>query len=1117
MKAKIYSANGRKSKIIEFSLLLILVTGGNLFSQVKISEEQWIIPTYKVEAPEKAPMFFTNGSYQGASQYIYPLAKNDVISDKKVDQPWKAVILENEYIKLCITPEIGGKLYYATDKTNNYNFIYKNDVVKPGNLGMTGAWVSGGIEWCVLHHHRASTLLPLDYSIAENENGSKTVYIGETEPRHRMRWTIGITVNPGKSYFEAEVKITNPTPLTNTFLFWANVATHTNKDYQVFFPPSVQFATYHAKNSFTRWPYSTEIYAGQDFTKGVDISWWKNVESSSSFFAYDLKEDFMGGYDHGKNTGTVHIGDHNIVKGAKLWEWGSGIRGQATEARLTDGSGPYVEIMVGAFSDNQPDYSWIRPGEVKTWKQYWYPVKDIQGFRNANLNGAVNLEQREGNNVFLGYYSTQKINKARITLKNGSKTVLQKEVSISPEKAFTDLVKIDGTFKYTDLYTEMINAETNEVLVSYKPVEPVRAENLPETVKSPPSPEDIATVEELFLTGNRIELFYNPRYDPMDYYMEALKRDPDDIRTNTVVGNRYLRNGDYISARKYFARAIKRITKDYTRPSTCEALYLQGLTLKALGLYDEAIDTLYRATWDYAYHSAAYFELSQISCIKGDFIKALYQIDKSLSTNSLNTRAIALKSSIQRKLGDHKGALLTLGKIPETDPLDFRIGNEVYLISKESGNVQNSEKELTALTRKMRDFDQNYLELAAGYLNDGMVDDAEDVLNRFTGKDPEVSYYLGYIRDKKGNNEQASQFFKAAREQSEDYCFPFRLETIKILEKALQHNPNDGKAWYYMGNILYDKQPAKAIACWENAVLYEPTLAIAYRNLGWGYGRYNHDPEKAISFYEKAIVLDKTDAVYYDELDILYEATNSPVDVRLKLFEGSNEIVRKRDDAFVRQISVLTLAGMPDKSVEYLEGKRFSYREGNSRVREVIIDAHLTLGLKYFAENKFQKALDHFLLAQIPDEEAGSARSGNRDIQVNYYIGLAYEALRKKALARSFYGKAAGQTTRGTGVMSYYQGLSFQKLGDKTKAAEIFNALITNGETQINQSPDYNTDFFTIFGEREAENTRKSQAYTLRGLGYKGLGKSDEAREDLKKAVELSASNLWANSELRSL
>ena len=225
-----------------YLLLFVIVLSGicqTLFSQVKLSEEKMTLPTYPVLAPEKAPIFFTNENYQGASKYVYPYALNDMISNEKENHDWKAVILENEYIKLCVTPDIGGKLYYATDKTDNYNFVYKNNEVKPGNLGMLGAWVSGGIEWCVFHHHRASTMLPVDYSTTENEDGSKTIYIGETEPRHGMRWTIGITVFPGKSYFQAEVAMYNPTPFTNSFLFWANVAAHTNDNYQVIFPPSV--------------------------------------------------------------------------------------------------------------------------------------------------------------------------------------------------------------------------------------------------------------------------------------------------------------------------------------------------------------------------------------------------------------------------------------------------------------------------------------------------------------------------------------------------------------------------------------------------------------------------------------------------------------------------------------------------------------------------------------------------------------------------------------------------------------------------------------------------------------------------------------------------------------
>lgn len=1104
------------SKILVL-LGIIIVAQPVSIGQVTITEQSWTLPTYAVYPADKNPMFFKGESYQGASKYTYPYAMNDMISEERGAKDWKALILENEYIKLCVTPEIGGKLYYATDKTSNYNFIYKNTVVKPSNIGMFGAWVSGGIEWCVLHHHRASTFQQVDYTLAENGDGTKTIWIGETEPRHRMRWTIGITAFPGKSYFEAEVKILNPTPFTNTFLYWANVAAHTNQNYQVVFPPSVQVATYHAKNSFTYWPYSTEIYSGHDFTKGVDISWWKNVESSASFFAHDLKEDFMGGYDHGKETGTVHIGDHNIIKGAKLWEWGSGARGQATEGRLTENDGPYVEIMVGAFSDNQPDYSWIRPYEVKSFRHYWYPVKDIGGFKNANLNGAVNLELREKDQVFLGYYSTGKVDRASIVLKNGDKTVFSKEIEISPEKAFTQLIKIDGQFSLTDLYTEMTDTKTGKILVSYKPVKQKEKEALPDEVKRPQLPKDIPTTEELYLTGSRIQQFYNPTLNASDYFGEALKRDPADIRTNTAMGNIYLKNGDYVNARKYFAKAIKRLTKDYTRPSDCEALYLQGLTLKALELYDEATDTLYRATWDYAFHSAAYLELARISSIRGDMKKALSEVEKSLSTNMLNNSAVALKASILRHLGDNTGALRTLESLQVNDPLDFRIINEAYLAQKGLGDIQKAESLSSDLNRKMRDFDQNYIELGVGYMNDGLFAEAREVFERFKGKNPIILYYLGYIEYNEGNTNEARRLFSEGSSLPVDYIFPFRLETVKVLKLVSRLNSTDARPLYYLGNLLFDKQPAVAIEAWEKAVKADPGLAIAHRNLGWGYYQSQGDGIKAISEYEKAIALEKNEPVYYSELDALYEMSNAPVEKRMKLFSGSNEVVKKRDDSFIRQIVVLTLAGQPEKAVEYLEGRQFSYREGSSRVREIIIDAQLMMGNKYMDQKNYKKALEHFLLAQVPDEEGGSARSGAREVQVDYHIGLAYEALGNRPKARNYFGMSSKPEVRATSFILYYKGLSLIKLGERNKASEVFRSMIENADKQINQTMTEATDFFAKFGEQEARNVQLSNAYLLKGLAYKGLGDKSTARENLSKAVELSAGNLYAGIELKDL
>jgi len=1087
-------------------LIIFLINAISSNAQVKISEEEWSIPTYKVSPPDKNPMFFRGESYQGASKLIYPYGMNDVIANEKADQKWKALILENEYIKLCVTPDIGGKLYYGTDKTTGYNFIYKNDVVKPSNIGMLGAWVSGGIEWCVIHHHRASTFLPVDNDLEENADGSKTIWIGETEPRHRMRWTIGITAYPGKSYFSADVKITNPTPYTNTFLYWANVAAHTNKDYQVIFPPSVQVATYHAKNSFTNWPISTEVYNGEDFTKGVDISWWKNSVNQDSYFAYDLKEDFMGGYDHGKETGTVHIGDHNIIKGAKLWEWGSGEAGQATEARLTDGSGPYVEIMVGAFSDNQPDYSWIRPYEVKTFRQYWYPVKNIQGFKYANLNGAVNLEKRGDNAVFLGYYSTQKVSHAKILIKRKDEILYEKITEVSPERAFTETVKINGTFNITDLSTEMINSENNEVLVAYQPVEQKKPDKLPETVKRPPVPSDIPTIEELYFTASRIQQFYNPTLNPMDYFNEALKRDPSDIRTNIAVGNIHLRNGEYTIARGYFNKAIKRLTKDYTRPSTCEALYLQGLTLKSLGLYDEAIDTLYRASWDYSWHTAAYTELARISCIKGDFQKALGQINESLSTNTINNSAIALKASIQRRLGDFEGAKGTIAANVKGDPLDFRVANENYLIAKKTSTPRNAEEVLSDLNRKMRNFDQNYLELATSYMNEGFFTEAEEILKRYIGENQEISYYLGYLQDKKGNKSEAEKYFKEASAMSVDYGFPYRLESEKVFILASKYHPDDAKPYYYLGNLLYDKQPQRAIESWETAVKLDPSLAIAWRNLGWGYYQHAHDLAKAINAYEKALNIKKDDPVYYAELDPLYEMNNTPVEKRAELFDSKNEIVKKRDDSFVREIMVMNLSGQPEKAVDYLSKSNFHFREGSSRVRDITVDAHLLLGKKYLAGRKYELALDQFRSATT------DVKSDIRSLQINYYIGLAYESLGRKEDAKSFFAKSAEQEPGDKNYIRYYQGLSLMKLGNRQKASEYFNAMISDGDKRIKMGSE--TDFFAKFGEREAENARLSNAYLVKGLGYKGLGNANAASENLKKAVELSASNLWAKVEM---
>ncbi|HRR55850.1 MAG TPA: DUF5107 domain-containing protein, partial [Acidobacteriota bacterium] len=310
-----------------FASMLSVRPALSVGSEVRIWEEDVVLPTYRLDPPDPNPMFYRHEAYQGAQKRIYPYPFQEHVTNIREEKSYRFVFLENEYVRLSVLPELGGRIFSALDKTNGYDFFYRQSVIKPALIGMLGAWISGGVEWCVFHHHRNTTFMPVDYYLAENPDGSKTVWIGETERRHRMHWVIGVTLHPGRSYVETTVKLFNRTPFSHSMLYWANVAVHANDQYQVVFPPSVRIATYHAKTDFIHWPIGDTVYRGVDY-RGVDLSWWKNHPEPNSFFAWRLAEDFMGGYDHGRRAGVVHVGNHHLVSGAKLWEWGPGPRGR---------------------------------------------------------------------------------------------------------------------------------------------------------------------------------------------------------------------------------------------------------------------------------------------------------------------------------------------------------------------------------------------------------------------------------------------------------------------------------------------------------------------------------------------------------------------------------------------------------------------------------------------------------------------------------------------------------------------------------------------------------------------------------------------------------------------
>ena len=344
--------------LIPFFLGFLCISG--LSAQVKVYEGQETIPTYKIGKEETSPIFYTGRGVQGAEGHIYPYPSQEDLGNKVLTpETYDMVYLENEYLRVKILPAFGGRLFSAIDKTNGHELFHTNSVIKPDLIGTLGAWVSGGIEWCFPHHHRSTTMLPSDYRLVENEDGSATVWVGETEKTMGMRGVIGITLRPGRSFIETDYRISNTNTVTQKFLFWANVAITANDDFRTFWPPSQEIGVFHNNSSFTEWPISHQVYKGVDYTKGVDLTWWKNHPDPVSFFFWDAKDGFIGGYDYGQNAGTVHVGDPNINKTSKLWQFGPGLQGQNARRKLTDDGKAYVELMTGTFSNNQPDYSWI--------------------------------------------------------------------------------------------------------------------------------------------------------------------------------------------------------------------------------------------------------------------------------------------------------------------------------------------------------------------------------------------------------------------------------------------------------------------------------------------------------------------------------------------------------------------------------------------------------------------------------------------------------------------------------------------------------------------------------------------------------------------------------------
>jgi tetratricopeptide (TPR) repeat protein len=674
-------------------------------------------------------------------------------------------------------------------------------------------------------------------------------------------------------------------------------------------------------------------------------------------------------------------------------------------------------------------------------------------------------------------------------------------------------MKVADDVNEWDIKVSLFNT-SGEILLEYQP-ELRKKRPKPEITVLPKKPEDIETVEELYLAGLRLVQFYDAVVDPQPYFEEALRRDPGNYNVNAFLGMEDVKQKRWKEAEKKLQKAVDRVTYNNTRPKSGEANYYLGLAQKNLGKNKEAYDNLYRATWDYAWNTAGYSQIAEMDFLNGNYSLALKHLDRAISTNGLIKRLQVNKAIALRKLGHFDEAEKMLTAVIEKDVLDFFARNELYILKKQMGSP-GADEELGSMTGLMREDEQNYLELATYYTNLGLYGESIDILERIiqsesgSGSENPILYYtLAYLGHLEGNEEKAHHNLESAAKMPWQYCFPWREETVSVLEYAKKANPSDPMASYFLGCLLYSNRPSEAIKEWEYSASMNDAFSYTHRNLAWGYHRHEHNIKKAIESMEKAISLNNQDARFFYEMDQLYEKEGVSVEKRASMLVDNHATVKKRDDALSREALVLLQLGRYDEALEIYEENHFNFWEGVRTVISIFMDANIMRGIQRYNEGDYSGALEDFKMsfAFPPNVDMGKPYAMPRYAEVYYYTGLALEALGDKKEAQEYFRNSVNENADNS-IYLYYQGLAYEKLKDSNEAERSFD--------KLNQFASRERGFEgnTQFSVRGTEQEWLSNKFYATGLYQMAKDNMDEAKESFSQAVDINP-HLWASFWLK--
>ncbi|MBN2272558.1 MAG: DUF5107 domain-containing protein [Sedimentisphaerales bacterium] len=954
------------------SLLLLAEPG---WAKTKAWEGMVTIPTYgwaddvnpKLWALESQAKF----SITVKGSIVYPYTMQDHLSRTKQDRTYKALFLENEYLKVTCLPELGGRLHSVFDKTQGKEMFHYNSVIKPGMIAMRGAWISGGVEWNAgPQGHTVTILSPVDALIGTGKDGSAYLEISNLEKTQRTRWTARVTLHPGKAYLDEQIRIFNPTDAVSPYYFW-NCTAFPNRPGTRFIYP-MTLGTDHSAVEFFTWP----------IHKGKDLSWLKNYETYASIFSVDCVFDFFGAYDVDADCGIVQAGDHHKIGGKKAWTWGTWEFGLVSQKNLTDDGTAYIEVQTGPLP-TQSDYGMLLPREEVSWRECWYPVHGLgDGFEYATKDIAVQTIRDRGK-LQLRIIATSKLPGSVCALSNGQRELLRERLDLSPLAAATVTLPnvADAAVSVT------IKAEDGDVLAAFDTPLPIHKVYPREVAQKP---DEELSVQEKFLRGRKHDLATN-RKSAREYYAKALADDPQYSPALRALAVLDFEAGLYEKAIEQLEKALERDATDGL------SWYFLGVSNLRLANATEALRCAYRAVRCPGTASLGYDLAGRTYMTLQDHSKAIEAFQQASAMNPTDSKAANHLLLAIYAAGNTKAACKTAKQRAAENPID--------LIPKALLALQG-ENELEHFAREARAFvgedDFEMIETALVFAEVGLVKEAVRLLEAVCVEaapqdqvNPIVLYYLAYFASLQSDGHQAEAFLDKAGRACTDYVFPSRPESAEIFKYALAKRPDDAYAHLHIGNLSgHLGRLEEAADHWAKAAELDGSLSVAFRNLGLYAWTVEQDLPKAEQLYRKAIAARPKDQTLYRDLaDILLTADRRPDAVKA-LESAPFEKIRRAD------VIIMLAQGYVDEkrygdAIALLESTPYFVNwEGQTITWDLFNKAHIGRGCERLRKKDYTAALQDFEAALTYPDNIGVGRSNKpREAPAQYWKGMALQGL----------------------------------------------------------------------------------------------------------------------------